>query len=371
MGPPLMARAGLPPESIGLVSSISAAGICWFLACGGPMLSQHGAIRTLQIGMACMAFGLVVLSQPLGAVGLLGALAIGFGNGPNTPAGSQILIRSAPPAHRTLIFSIKQAGVPLGGTLAGLSVPFLVLSYGLTTTLGMIIAILLLCCLIVQPFRRSLDGEKGPGDAGWMRALVQPAAMLSCVSSLRSHPSLPMLTAIGASFSLVQACLSAFTATYFVTRHGASLVEAGQVVALMQGASIIGRVVLGWLADRMGHALRHLGVQAIISALAVYLMVTQGNQDPWLLYASAALVGFTAIGWNGVHIAELARVAPLHLVSSVTSASSLFAFIASVLGPLLFMLLVSWGGGYEVAFHVLSAQLACYGLACLIAKRRT
>ncbi len=371
MGPPLMARAGLPPESIGLVSAISSAGICWFLACGGPMLNQHGPIRTLQLGMVCMAFGLVVLSQPLGALGLLGSLAIGFGNGPNTPAGSQILIRSAPPAHRTLIFSIKQAGVPLGGALAGLSVPYLVLTHGLPVTLGVIIAILLACCLIVQPFRVRLDGERGVGDPRWMRALVQPAAMMSCVSSLRAHSSLPMLTAVGASFSIMQACLMTFTATYVFTRHGASLAEAGQVVAVMQGASMFGRVALGWAADRMGNALRHLGIQAILSALAVCLMVTMGGEARWILYASAALVGFTAVGWNGVHIAELARVAPLHLVSSVTSASSLFGFAGSVCGPLIFMVLVGWAGGYETAFHVMAAQLAGLGVICLVAKRRS
>lgn len=364
-----MARAGLTPESIGLVSAMSSVGICWFLACGGAMLSHHGPIRTLQIGMVCMALGLALLSQPLGLLGLLGALAIGFGNGPNTPAGSQILIRSAPSAHRTLIFSIKQAGVPLGGALAGLVVAPLVVAHGLTVTLAIIIVALLACCLAVQTFRRTLDGEKGPGQPGWARALIQPAAMMHCVSTLRAHPSLPMLTAIGASFSLMQACLTAFTATFVYTRHGASLAEAGQVVAVMQGASMLGRIALGWLGDRVGDAMRHLGVQAIVSAIAVYLLVATGSQGQWALLGCAALVGFTAIGWNGVHMAELARVAPLHLVGSVTSASSLFGFIGSVCGPLLFMMLVSWGGGYEAAFHVMAVQLVCCGLICLIAKR--
>ena len=370
LGPPLMARAGLSPESIGLVSATSSVGICWFLACGGPMLSHHGPIRTLQIGMVCMGIGLAVLAQPLGLIGLLGALAIGFGTGPNTPAGSWILIRSAPPAHRTLIFSIKQAGVPLGGALAGLVVAPLAVAYGLSITLGAVVVLLLACCLAVQPFRRTLDGEREPSQPGWARALFQPAAMVRCVATLRSHPSLPMLTALGASFSLTQACLTAFTATFAYTRHGFSLAEAGQVVAVMQGASMIGRVMLGWVADRMGHALRHLGVQALASAAAVYLLVAEGGQGPWQLYACAALAGFTAIGWNGVHIAELARVAPLHLVSSVTSASSLFGFIGSVCGPLLFTGLVSWSGGYDLAFHVMATQLACFGLLCLFAKRR-
>lgn len=332
------------------------------------MLGRFGPIRTLQIGMICMALGLLALSLPLGVLGMLGALAIGFGNGPNTPAGSQILIRSAPRGHRTLIFSIKQAGVPLGGALAGLvSAPFVV-THGVVPALGLLILVLLVCCLIVQPLRATLEEERVDGSAGWARALFQPTEAIRCVTALRSHPALPMLTAVGASYSLMQACLTSFTATFVYTRHGVSLTEAGQVVAVMLCASMCGRIVLGWLADRIGNALRHLGVQAIISALSVVLLVGAGDQAPWILYLSAGLVGFTAIGWNGVHIAELARVAPLHLVSSVTSASSLFGFVASVCGPLLFMAVVTGGGGYEAAFHVMSTQLACFGAVCLFAR---
>ncbi|EFH09444.1 MFS transporter [Teichococcus cervicalis] len=173
LGPPLMARAGLAPESIGLVSALTSAGICWSLACGGPMLAHHGPVRTLQIGLACMAAGLLLLSQPVGLLGLLGALAVGFGLGPNTPAGSQILIRHAPRRHRTLIFSIKQAGVPLGGALAGLVVAPLVLAQGLGVALGAVIAVTLLTILLAQPFRQRLDREHAPAAAAPERA---PAA---------------------------------------------------------------------------------------------------------------------------------------------------------------------------------------------------
>jgi len=370
LGPPLMARAGLPSESIGFVSALSSAGICWFLACGGPMLGNFGAIRTLQIGLGCMALGLFLLSQPLGLLSLLGALAIGFGSGPNTPAGSQILIRSAPPRHRSLIFSIKQAGVPLGGALAGLAIAPLVVSQGLTVALGTVMGITLLTILVAQPFRRLLDSDRGAGRPGWGRALFAPAALVRSVGILRAHPSLPLLTALGASFSVMQACLMAFMATYMVTDHHASLAEAGRIVAVMQGASMVGRVVLGWVADRMGHALRHLVVQAVVSALAVALLIKAGGSGPWALYGCAALVGFTAIGWNGVHIAELARVAPSALVSDVTSAASLFGFVGSICGPLAFAALVGWSGSYAVAFLAVAGQLAAFGLASAIFLRR-
>jgi MFS family permease len=327
------------------------------------MLGHHGPVRTLQIGLACMALGLFALSQLLGLLGLLGALAIGFGVGPNTPAGSQILVRTAPARHRTLIFSIKQAGVPLGGALAGLVLAPLVLAHGLSAALWTVVTVALLTILMVQPFRRRLDGEGGAGQPGWARALLSPKALVRSVGILRAHPSLPLLTVLGASFSVMQSCLMAFTATYAITRHGASLAEAGRIVAVMQVASMVGRVTLGWLADRMGHALRHLALQAVASALAVGLLVTVGGQSSWALYGCAALVGATAIGWNGVHMAELARVAPLPLVSDVTSAASLFGFVGSICGPLVFTLLVNWSGSYGLAFLLMAAQLAGFGLA--------
>jgi MFS family permease len=334
------------------------------------MLGHHGPVRTLQIGLACTAVGLLVLSQPLGLLGLLGALAIGFGVGPNTPAGSQILIRTAPPRHGMLIFSIKQAGVPLGGVLAGFVMAPLVLKHGLSVALGTIIAVTLLTILAVQPFRRRLDWERGAGQPSWVRALLSPVVLAGSVRNLRAHPSLPLLTALGASFSVVQSCLTAFTATYVVARHDASLAEAGRIVAMMQGASMVGRVVIGWVADRMGHALRHLAFQAVASALAVGLLVAVGDQGSWTLYSCAALVGATAIGWNGVHMAELARLAPPHLVSDVTSAANLFGFIGSICGPLAFTLLVSWSGSYGLAFLLVAAQLACFGLASMAFLRR-
>ena len=49
---------------------------------------------------------------------LLASVLIGLSNGTANPAGSEVLQRFTPPAHRNFVFSIKQAGVPLGGVIA-------------------------------------------------------------------------------------------------------------------------------------------------------------------------------------------------------------------------------------------------------------
>jgi hypothetical protein len=120
----------------------------------------------------------------------------------------------------------------------------------------------------------------------------------------------------------------------------------------------------------MGHALRHLAWQALASTLAVVLLITSGHHGSWALYGCAAAVGITAIGWNGVHMAELARVAPLALVGDVTSAANFFGFVGSICGPLAFMLIVRWSGSYDLAFLVMAVQLAAFGLTSAVILRR-
>jgi MFS family permease len=370
LGPLLTLRWGLAPESIGYVSAVVSAGICWFLACGNPMLDHHGPVRALQIGLAFVAAGLLLLSQPFGTIGLAGALLVGLGLAPNTPAGSQILMRTAPAGHRTLVFSIKQAGVPLGGAIAGLTVAPLVLGFGFTGAIWAVIAVALITALAVQPFRRSLDAEKGTQNPGWARMFLSPSSLSRSARVLSSHASLPMLTALGVSFSITQACITAFTATYMVTRHGRTLAEAGHLVATLLVASTLARIFFGWLADRMGGGLRLLCLLAVAAGAAIALLIGTAGTNPWLIYLCMAVVGATAMGWNGVHMAELARVSPPSLIGDVTSGASLFGFVGSICGPLAFAVIANRTGSFDWPFLMVAGQLAISGGFALWYLRR-
>ncbi len=54
---------------------------------------------------------------------LLSAFLVGAGYAPNAPASSVILAQISTRRQMSLVFSIKQAAVPLGGVLSGLLVP--------------------------------------------------------------------------------------------------------------------------------------------------------------------------------------------------------------------------------------------------------
>ena len=112
-----------------------------------------------------------------------------------------------------------------------------------------------------------------------------------------------------------------------------------------------------------------LSLQAFGAAASVLLLVFAALPAGWTLPACAALAGLTAFGWNGLHMAELARIAPPHLVGEVTSAANLFGFLGSICGPLAFSLVVGWSGSYTLAFLLAAGQLALFALAGLLPRR--
>jgi MFS family permease len=365
LGPLLTQRWNLPPESIGYVSAAVSLGICWCLACGGPMLDHHGPIRTLQLGLAAIALGLFLLSQPVAVLGFVGALVLGLGTAPNNPAGSTMLMRSAPPRHRNLIFSIRQAGVPLGGAIAGILVAPAVAMLGLAQTLWLIAAAVALCLLAVQPFRQRLDVERGPPNRRWPQTFLSPSALRRSAEVIRSHPTLPLLTGMGISFSIAQASVQAFTATYLVTQHGKGLAEAGYFIAVLLVASTLSRIVLGWLADRWRRGLLLLCLLLLAASVALILFVWSAAGPPWLLYCCVALIGATSLGWNGVYMAELARLAPPSRIGDVTSAANLFGFAGSFCGPLIFAFIASRAPSFDWPYLLVAVQLAACGVFTL------
>lgn len=369
LGPVLTQRWNLPPESIGYISATVSLGICWSLACGGPMLDHHGPIRTLQLGLVSICLGMILLSQPVAVLGFIGALLLGLGLAPNNPAGSTMLMRTAPPRHRNLIFSIRQAGVPLGGAIAGVTVAPAVVSLGFAPTAWLIAALVVFSLLAVQPFRKRLDIEKGPANRGWARMFLSPSALRRSAKVIRSHPSLPLITGMGISFSIAQASVQAFTATYLVTQRSKDLAEAGYFVAILLAASTLSRIILGWVADRWRRGLLLLCLLLLGASGALVLLVWSAAGPPWLLYGCVALIGATSLGWNGIYMAELARLSPPALIGDVTSAANLFGFAGSLCGPLIFALIARHTASFDWSYLLVAGQLAACGLFVLWRRR--
>ncbi|MFC0384667.1 MFS transporter [Muricoccus vinaceus] len=370
LAPLLTGSAGLPPEAAGHLSALGTLGVLIFLVIGGPILARLGPVRTLQAGAVLGAAG-TALAALGGTVALgLAAVLIGLGYGPTPPAGSRILAATAPPRHRSLIFSVKQAGAPLGGMVAGLLLAPVAASWGWPAALGLAVAIALLSAALIQPSRRSLDVEREPDRPVGLRALFSRRNLVGPFAALRLHPLLPPLTALACSLATVQGCFFAFAVTWLTETRGMTLVQAGAVFAAMQGGGVLARVVLGWMADRTGNAAMNLIGQGLGGAAVVAVFVLLPPLGLGWTLLLGGLAGSLVASWNGIYQAEVARLSPPGRIAEATAGSSTLCFLGYLIPPTLFAVLVTATGSWLLPQLLAAGQLLVVALLVLPRLRR-
>ncbi len=356
LGPDITRAAGVSPEQIGTLSAISSFGTVWFLMGGMGLLADVGPIRLLQIGVLAAAAGLALAMTGLWPVTILAAMLVGLGYGPAPPAGSQILMQASPPQHRGLIFSIKQAGAPIGSALAGLLLPHVAAAVGWTWALLLTALLAASTALVVEPYRTRLDDSVARLRPQSIAALFSPRMILTPFMALRDVPGLQQMACAGATFSIVQGCIFSLYVTFLVDGLAFDLKSAGAAFAVMQITGAVARITIGWIADRTrAHllviALLGLGSASMMAALSVM----QAEWSWAAILAVSAATGFLSASWNGVLMSEMARNSPSGRVGETASAGTFFVFMGYVTGPAVFALIVRQTGSYHTAFAIIAA----------------
>ena len=322
-----------------------------FLMGGGPLIRRLGSIRTLQWGLAISGIGLIALLVPSWIMAAGASILIGLGYGPSVPAGNDVLQRYAPQRHRGLIFSIKQAGVPLGGVIAGLVLPVLVDNFGWQSSLIFSGGLVILTLIAVQPMQRAIDATRDPNQPIGLDTLLSLSNLARPLATLRMAPDLARVGIAGGCLGAAQGAWLAFLVTYAVSKLTLTLAEAGLLFAVMQATGMGGRLVLGFIADRLQSGILALILVAVTSGLASFAFVLANPSWPLsVLVCVTALSGLSVTSWNGVQLSELARLAPPTQVADASAGGTVLVFVGFVLGPILFALLVGLTHRYELGY---------------------
>jgi predicted MFS family arabinose efflux permease len=312
-------------------------------AVAGALVLRFGPYRIEQALLAAFALGLLALASGSLWGFAFGSALIGIGYGLNNPASSHILNAVTPHAQRNLVYSVKQAGVPLGAVLASLAFPPLAEHFGWRPVFACAGAAPALAAVALG-FRRH--------DVGF--APIRSTRLFSKFAAEQQlvwkSPALRALAALGLLYSAAQLSLSAFAVTMLCQEAGWSLVAAGGVAALMQAAGAVGRVFWGVVADWIGDGFVVLGGLGLASGALGATILAFPRLSPVAQTLILIGLGFCLIGWNGVLLAETARRAPHGQVGPTTGAVLVYIFLGVILGPASFAALYAWLGGYGYAF---------------------
>lgn len=369
IAPVLQDERGISESLIGYLAGFATVGSIAFLLAGGPMMRRYGPIRSLQLGLVASAIGIALIAAPTTLALFIGMTLVGLGYGPSAPAGTEVLQRYSPPQHRSLIFSIKQAGVPIGGVLAGLILPALVNWFDWRACLVFAVFIVVVCIMSVQPMRAAIDAGRDRSQHVALSAFLSWSNIMAPLRTVFATPQVARIGMTGATLAISQGAWFAFLVTILVSNADLTLTQAGLLFAAMQATGVPGRIGLGYVADRLGSGRLTLIIVGILSAITSLTLALITPHWPFpMLLAFFALAGITVSSWNGVQLAEVARLSPAETLQDTSSGATVLIFLGYVVGPAGFALLQQLTGSFAPGLVVI-AGLALVGSAVLAKTR--
>lgn len=331
----------------------------------GSLLARYGGIRVSQVCLLLAGVSLAVAAW--GHIGglVLATIFMGAANGPPTPASSHLLARFTSTKSAPLIFSIKQTGVPIGGAIAGVLIPFFVLRLDWQGALLATAVIPLAMVALLQPCRERFDDDRRKAHR------ISLAGVGDTLKAVLASPPLRELALASFIFSGVQICFGAFFVAYLVDGLGYRLALAGGIFAAAQGTAIVARVLWGWVASRFISARALLGLLCVTMALAAFATGLFTPAWPVLAVGAVALVfGLTGMSYQGVLLAEIVRCAPDGAAGLITSGVMTFTFAGLMLVPAGFGVILGVTGTYGLGFAIGAVPTLLVGVMLLRPARQ-
>lgn len=362
LAPAVAPLLGLAPERVGLFTGLAYA-LAMLAGLGsGAWVARFGATRMMQVVLACMAAGSVVMALGIGPLLLLAAVLMGLGYGSANPASADILGRHVPQGSAGLFFALKQTGVPIGVGLAGVLLPWGLMAFGWQAAVLGVAGACVVLALLLQPAISRLDGgvsRKARPRAGWMDGILM----------VMRRPALRDLSLVSLAYGLTQHGFLTFVVALLHLERGLPLALAAGLLSASQLVCVFVRVGMGHVADRwVSPRLLLGGLGLAMAASCVVLALLPQNASIPVLALAVIATGATSMGWNGVFFAQLVRSVPREELAASTGASQFFTFGGSLLGPVLFG---AWlmAGGTHSAGYLLIACVAVAGAVLILRSR--
>jgi len=258
--------------------------------------------------------------------------------------------------RRGLMMGIVQAGAGIGGFFLAPFSGWLIIDYGwrrASFILGIMTAALMILAGLffvrdpkdIGQFPDGIQGETAGGTKG--RGIKPQRSGLSMRTFMSTAPFW-IIACIYASFGYFRSPFTTHAAAH-VQDLGFSLSEGANVLAIISVGSIIGRIGMGRVADKIGNR-RTLIISFIATMLIISWLFIARNL--WQLYLFAIVYGF---GWGAVAVLRFAIAAETFGLASVGFVMGIFGFsesLAATFSSYFAGSVYDLSGSYDAAFII-------------------
>jgi MFS family permease len=331
LAPFLIVQYGVDKAQLGALFTAMNVGAMCFTAFSGVLTDRFGERPMVAASGALMTVALVGSVLVPNYVWLAAGIAVfGVGYAVQTPAGGRAIL-SWFDRDRGLAMGIRQTGVPIGGMVGALVMPFVALHFG-----GYRSALLVAAALVAVLTVIAVAGYRD-------RSAERPAPVRSRdvwrgMGVLVRDPRVIAVTLTSMVLINAQLALNGFLTVTAIDVVGITPEAAATGFACSFAAATAARLFWGWYSDRFmrGGRLPVMAALCVLAALASALCGVLHPSLALLFVPTAMLMGFSAAGWNGIMAAALAEIGGPERAGSALGVTMTAIFAMSALGPLVF-----------------------------------
>ncbi len=326
----------------GLLVSVVNVGPLFCMLFVGRLLDQYNEKILIFISSFLLGSLLLLTNIVSGFNGLLFVLLlIGMFYSVSQPGGSKVILKWFRKENRGLAMGIRQAGIPIGGALAGVLIPFLTVQYNMTYAINSIACICIIGGLLFFMFYKEPyvqeEARKGHNNISfWMELKV-----VICKKEL--YP----IYITGICMISLQMVLVGHFMKFLAGEQSITFIVAGTVFSVMFFSGMIGRIALATISDVLYKGNRRIPLFIAVCAsigLMLLLVMNIHTITSGVLYGVSALLGFFSIGWFSLFIAEVAELASEESVGITVGLALTLNQIAIIVAPVLFGYIVDEKG---------------------------
>jgi MFS family permease len=340
----IKADLGISAAAAGLAVSAFTFGRIFGAYAAGEAADRVGERRVLIFGSLATG-ALVGAGATLPLPGLFALLVLGgVASAASTPAGGRLVLVAFPREQRGLALGLRQTGIPIGGLISAAILPWIAHTWGWRWSLGVGGAI---AAVAVLPLVLSA-----------MERIELPHVERHLTRNPARNRNVRLLTLWGCLVVSGQYALLAFLALDLHQSAGLALTTGALLVAVAQGAGIVGRVAWGAVSDRaLAYGRKPLLLVLTVVGLTgtLALLATPRSAPVAVFVPVAALAGLALIGYQGLMVTMVAEAAGPQRAGAATGFSVTFVAASIAISPSLYGLVADLAGSYRAIW----AALAC------------
>ncbi|MBG9583783.1 MFS transporter [Bacillus thuringiensis] len=326
----------------GLLVSVVNVGPLFCMLLAGRLLDQYNEKLLISISSFLLGGSFLLTNIVNGFnVLLFVLLLVGMFYSVSQPGGSKVILKWFPNENRGLAMGIRQAGIPIGGALTGVLIPFLAIQYNVTYAINSMACICIIGGLLFFMFYKEPYVQE---DARKEHIKISFWTQLKVV--IRKKELYPIYIT-GICMISLQMVLVGHFMKFLAGEQSITSIVAGTVLSVMFFSGMIGRIALAAISDVFYKGNRRIPLFIAVCAsigLMLLLVMNIHTITSGVLYSVSALLGFFSIGWFSLFIAEVAELASEESVGITVSVALTLNQIAIIVAHVLFGYIVDEKG---------------------------